>query len=75
MTKKILRHLRAKMFAGILVILPLGITFLVLKFVFNSLDSILGPVIPNINVFLFRHAFQLPYVDSLAFCSCSISSA
>ena len=67
MTKKILRHLRAKMFAGILVILPLGITFLVLKFVFNSLDSILGPLIPDINIFLFRHAFHLPYVGLISF--------
>ncbi len=67
MTKKILKHLRAKMFAGILVILPLGITFLVLKFVFNSLDSILGPLIPDINVFLFRHAFHLPYVGLISF--------
>jgi len=67
MTKKILRHLRQKMFAGILVILPLGITFLVLKFVFNTLDSILGPMIPNINVFLFHHLFQLPYVGLFSF--------
>jgi uncharacterized membrane protein len=55
------------MFAGILVILPLGITFLVLKFVFNTLDSILGPMIPNINVFLFHHLFQLPYVGLFSF--------
>jgi uncharacterized membrane protein len=55
------------MFAGILVILPLGITFLVLKFVFNSLDSILGPLIPDINIFLFRHAFHLPYVGLISF--------
>ena len=67
MTKKILRHLRQKMFAGILVILPLGITFLVLKFVFNTLDSILGPMIPNINVFLFHHLFQLPYMGLFSF--------
>jgi uncharacterized membrane protein len=55
------------MFAGILVILPLGITFLVLKFVFNSLDSILGPLIPDINIFLFHHAFHLPYVGLISF--------
>jgi uncharacterized membrane protein len=67
MTKKILRHLRAKMFAGILVILPLGITFFVLKFVFNSLDSILGPLIPNINVSLFHQTFHLPYVGLISF--------
>ena len=67
MTKKILKHLRAKIFAGILVILPLGITFLVLKFVFNSLDSILGPLIPDITVSLFHRAFPLPYVGLISF--------
>jgi uncharacterized membrane protein len=55
------------MFAGILVILPLGITFLVLKFVFNTLDSILGPLIPDINVFLFHYPFHLPYVGLFSF--------
>jgi uncharacterized membrane protein len=67
MTKKILKHLRTKIFAGILVILPLGITFLVLKFVFNSLDSILGPLIPDINVSLFNHVYHLPGVGLISF--------
>jgi uncharacterized membrane protein len=67
MTKKILKHLRTKTFAGILVILPLGITFLVLKFVFNSLDSILGPLIPEINVSLFHRVYHLPGVGLISF--------
>jgi uncharacterized membrane protein len=67
MTKKILKHLRTKIFAGILVILPLGITFLVLKFVFNTLDSILGPLIPNINVSLFHRVYHLPGVGLISF--------
>ena len=67
MTKKILKHLRTKTFAGILVILPLGITFLVLKFVFNSLDSILGPLIPEINVSLFDRVYHLPGVGLISF--------
>ncbi len=67
MTKKILKHLRAKIFAGILVILPLGITFLVLKFVFNTLDSILGPLIPDINVSLFHRVYHLPGVGIISF--------
>jgi len=67
MTKKILKHLRTKTFAGILVILPLGITFLVLKFVFNSLDSILGPLIPDINVSLFNRVYHLPGVGLISF--------
>jgi uncharacterized membrane protein len=67
MTKRFLKHLRTKIFAGILVVLPLGITFLVLKFVFNTLDSILDPLIPNINISLFHHVFHLPGIGMISF--------
>jgi len=67
MTKKILRHLRTKIFAGILVILPIGITFLVLNFVFNTLDSILAPLIPDIHVYLFHRLFTLPGLGLITF--------
>jgi uncharacterized membrane protein len=67
MTKKVFKHLRTKIFAGILVILPLGITFLVLKFVFNTLDSILGPLIPDITISLFDRIYHLPGVGIIAF--------
>jgi uncharacterized membrane protein len=67
MTKKFLKHLRTKIFAGILVVLPLGITFLVLKFVFNTLDGILDPLIPNINISLFHHVIHLPGVGIISF--------
>jgi uncharacterized membrane protein len=67
MIKKILKHLRTKIFAGILVILPLGITFLVLKFVFNTLDSIIGPLIPEVKVYLFNRNFHLPGLGILGF--------
>jgi uncharacterized membrane protein len=67
MTKKFLKHLRTKIFAGILVVLPLGITFLVLKFVFNALDSILDPLIPEINVSLFHRVFHLPGIGIISF--------
>ncbi|OGP88666.1 MAG: hypothetical protein A2157_17915 [Deltaproteobacteria bacterium RBG_16_47_11] len=67
MMKHFLKHLRTKIFAGILVVLPLGITFLVLKFVFNTLDSILDPLIPNINISLFHRVFHLPGVGIISF--------
>jgi uncharacterized membrane protein len=67
MTKKILKHLRTKIFAGILVTLPLGITFLVLKFVFNTLDSILGPLMPEISIPILSHEFILPGLGILGF--------
>jgi uncharacterized membrane protein len=58
--KKFFKHLRSKIFAGILVILPLGITFLVLKLVFNTLDNILGPLMPHVTVSLFGRGYQIP---------------
>jgi len=67
MIRKILKHLRTKIFTGILVVLPLGITFLVLKFVFNTLDSILGPLMPEINVHLFNRNYLLPGLGILGF--------
>jgi uncharacterized membrane protein len=67
MIKKILKHLRTKIFAGILVILPLGITFLVLKFVFNALDSILDPLMPKVSVYLFERNFSIPGMGTIVF--------
>ncbi|MFB3885046.1 MAG: DUF502 domain-containing protein [Thermodesulfobacteriota bacterium] len=67
MIKHLFRHLRTKIFAGILVILPLGITFLVLKFVFNTLDNILDPLIPHVTVYLFHREFFIPGLGIIAF--------
>jgi len=67
MTKKIFKHLRTKILAGILVILPLGITFFILKFVFNTLDTILDPLIPEVTVSLFRRVFHLPGIGIISF--------
>lgn len=67
MIKNIFRHLRTKIFAGILVVLPLGITFLVLNFVFNTLDNILGPLIPHVPVYLFNRKFLLPGLGIIGF--------
>jgi uncharacterized membrane protein len=67
MIKRFFKYLRSKIFAGILVILPLGITFLVLKFVFNTLDNILGPLMPEVSVHLFHRVFLLPGLGILGF--------
>jgi len=64
---KIFKHLRTKIFAGILVILPLGITFLVLKFVFNTMDSTLEPLTPKVTIFLFNRHFSLPGLGIIGF--------
>jgi uncharacterized membrane protein len=67
MTKLILKHIRAKIFAGILVVLPLGITFLVLMFVFNSIEKIINPLIPKVTVTLFHHDFYIPGLGIIGF--------
>ena len=67
MIKNILRHLQTKIFTGILVVLPLGITFLVLKFVFNTLDNILGPLMPKVTIYLFNREFYIPGLGILGF--------
>ena len=67
MIKNIFRHLRTKIFAGILVILPLGVTFLVLNFIFNAVDNILGPLMPHVTVYLFNRKFLLPGLGIIGF--------
>jgi len=65
--KKILKHLRTKILAGILVILPLGITFFILKFVFNTLDGILDPLMPRLTVYLFNREYLIPGLGIIGF--------
>jgi len=67
MTKRIFKHLRTKIFAGILVILPLGITFFILKFVFNTLDGILDPLMPRLTVYLFNREYSIPGLGIIGF--------
>jgi uncharacterized membrane protein len=65
--KNIFKHLRTKIFAGILVILPLGITFLILQLVFNTLDNILGPLMPKVTFYLFNRNYNLPGLGIIGF--------
>ena len=67
MIKKMFKHLRTKIFAGILVILPLGITFLVLKFVFNALHSTLDPLMPKVSIYFLQRDFSIPGLGIIGF--------
>ena len=67
MIKKILKHLRAKIFAGILVILPLGITFLILNFVFNALHTTLDPLMPKVSVYFLQRDISIPGLGIIGF--------
>ncbi len=67
MVKKFLRHLRTKIIAGVLVILPLGITVFILKFIFTTLDDQLGPIGPQVTRFLFQRELHIPGLGIIIF--------
>lgn len=67
MIKSILRHFRSKIFAGVLVVLPLGITFLALLFIFNTVEKIIKPLIPKIPISIFQDNFHIPGLGIIAF--------
>ena len=46
--RRVIRHFERTLGAGILVMLPIGITLLVLKFIFDSLNPILEPTIARL---------------------------
>jgi uncharacterized membrane protein len=65
--KKIFKHLRTKIIAGMLVILPLGITIFILKFVFTTLDNFVGPLGPQVTHFLFQRELPIPGLGIIIF--------
>jgi uncharacterized membrane protein len=65
--KKLFKHLRSKIIAGFLVILPIGITIYILKFIFTALDTQVGPLGPQVTHFLFHREFYLPGLGIIIF--------
>ena len=51
--KRFFLHIRTTLIAGLLAILPIGVTLFVLKFFFELLDPILGPIFDMGNVPIF----------------------
>jgi uncharacterized membrane protein len=51
-----IHHLKTSLMAGLLVVVPVGITIFILKFLFNFADGFLGPVIARV--------VRIFYVDS-----------
>ncbi len=65
--KKLFKHLRTKVIAGLLVILPLGITVFILKFVFTALDDLVGPIGPEVTHFLLQRELHIPGLGIIIF--------
>ncbi|MBE0595868.1 MAG: DUF502 domain-containing protein [Desulfuromonadales bacterium] len=56
----LLRHLKQTLAAGLLVVIPLGITLFVLRFLFNLADGVLAPYIRLTQRLLLGREFYLP---------------
>jgi len=65
--KNFFKHLRAKIIAGVLVILPLGITIFILKFIFTALDNFVGPLGPRLTQFIFHSEIPIPGLGIIIF--------
>ena len=48
-------------------ILPLGITFFVLKFVFNALHGTLDPLMPKVSIYLLQRNITIPGLGIISF--------
>lgn len=57
---RFLSHLLRKMEAGLLVVIPLGITLFVLRFLFNLADGVLAPAVRQFERWLFGREYYLP---------------
>jgi uncharacterized membrane protein len=56
----IIGHLRKTFFAGLFVIIPIGITIFILKFLFNLADGILGSSIDRLFTLVTGHELHIP---------------
>lgn len=56
----VLRHLKNKLTAGLLVVIPVGITIFILKFLFNLADGVLAPVMTRLLLWFHAEADYVP---------------
>lgn len=63
--EKILNHLKRRFAAGLFVLVPLGITIFILKFLFNFADGILGPWLDTLYTTITRRTAHFPGLGML----------
>ncbi len=63
--ERIIRHLRNTFTKGLFVVIPLGITIFILKFLFNFVDGILGPNLADLYSIITHHPGYIPGVGML----------
>jgi uncharacterized membrane protein len=63
--EKLVRHLKGKFITGLFVVVPLGITIFILKFLFNFADGILGSYLDYIFSFFIHQDYHIPGLGML----------
>jgi len=58
--QQLMTHLKGKLVAGLFVLVPLGLTIFVLKFLFSFADGILGPYLDTIYSTITRRTAHIP---------------
>ncbi|KAF0221509.1 MAG: hypothetical protein FD174_278 [Geobacteraceae bacterium] len=58
--ERVLNHLKGRFAAGLFVLIPVGITIFILKFLFNFADGILGPYLAQLFIAITRHETYIP---------------
>jgi uncharacterized membrane protein len=56
----IVRHLKGAFIAGLFVVIPIGVTIFILKFLFNFTDGILSSFVDNLFGLFFHHEMHIP---------------
>jgi uncharacterized membrane protein len=63
---KFVRHLKGKFITGLFIVVPLGITLFILKFLFNFADGILGSYLDSIfSAFIVHREYHIPGLGML----------
>ena len=63
--EKFVRHLKGKFITGLFVVVPVGITLFILKFLFNFADGILGSYLDSIFSVFIHHDYHVPGLGML----------
>lgn len=63
--EKVFKHLKGKFVTGLFVVIPLGITIFILKFLFNFADGILGTYLDSLFSAIAHEEFHFPGLGML----------
>lgn len=63
--EKVFEHVKKRFVTGLFILIPLGITLFILKFLFNFADGILGPYLAELFAAITRHETYVPGMGML----------